>query len=491
MTASVNRERHSIWRAGIVEIAGLLAYVGLAELIVAIFRPSIGPQLLLPVGIVLALVPAAIWLAFFYAQDRAEPEPRQYVLGVAALGALLALALGQPFINEFARVQEWLDQDQLTQIIGSILIVGVVQESLKYAAVRSSIYHAPEFDERVDGVLYGTAAGLGYATVLNVSMIVNSGGIAPEQLGAGIIRIVIVALVQASLGGFTGYFIARDKFDAPPIWWMPAGLMLAAVMNGLFSWLAGEVTTSPLTLGTDGASGGYTPWPALVMAAILSGVLLALTFALMQRASRASQKDQPSPAHVETLREQRSALLAVLIAIGAVIAGLLWRDGAESRTSSYVDPGGLSIQYPERWRINTASADIGIVRVSDPLAPGYPTAFEVRRLPVSADAADEDALANAANTIALNRAQDLTAYKLLTLESGQTIRGFAAARATFAFVHDPAGPFQESLPVVVLGEDVMLRKGNQVFVLSLFAGQESYPRAQERFRAFVESVTLP
>jgi hypothetical protein len=370
----------------------------------------------------------------------------------------------------------------------------VVQESLKYAAVRSSIYHSPEFDERVDGVLYGTAAGLGYATVLNVSMIVNSGGIAPEQLGSGIIRIVIVALVQASLGGFTGYFIARDKFDAPPIWWMPAGLMLAAVMNGLFSWLTGEVTTSPLTLGTDGASGGYTPWPALVMAAILSGVLLALTFALMQRASRASPKGQPSsasPAQVETLRGQRSALLALLIAIGAVIAGLLWRDVAESRTSSYVDPDGLSIQYPERWRINTTNADIGIVRVSDPLAPGYSTAFEVRRLPVSADATDEDALANAANTIALNRAQDLIAYKLLTLESGQTIRGFAAARATFAFIHDPAGPFQESLPVVVLGEDVMLRKGNQVFVLSLFAGQESYLRAQERFRAFVESVTLP
>jgi RsiW-degrading membrane proteinase PrsW (M82 family) len=106
MTATVDSERRSIWRAGIVEIVGLLAYVGLAELIVVVFRPAIGPQVLLPVGIVLSLVPAVIWLAFFYAQDRAEPEPRQYVLAVSVLGALLAIALGQPFINDLARAPQ-------------------------------------------------------------------------------------------------------------------------------------------------------------------------------------------------------------------------------------------------------------------------------------------------------------------------------------------------------------------------------------------------
>lgn len=490
MTATVDSERRSIWRAGIVEIVGLLAYVGLAELIVVVFRPAIGPQVLLPVGIVLSLVPAVIWLAFFYAQDRAEPEPRQYVLAVSVLGALLAIALGQPFINDLARAPQWLDNDTLTQILGSILIVGVVQEFLKYAAVRYSVYHAAEFNQRVDGVLYGTAAGLGYATVLNVGMVVSSGGVAAEQLGAGVIRIVIVALVQASLGGFTGYFIALNKFDARPLWWMPAGLMLAAVMNGMFSWLAGEVTTSPLALSTDGtSSGGYTPWPALILAAVLAGALLMLTFALVRRATAAG--DNSSAPSGAAPRAQRSALLTLLIAAGAVIAGLLWRDGVESRTRAYTDPSGLVIHYPARWQISTANADLGIIRVSDPFEPSYPTTFELRRLPVSADATDGDALAMAANTLALNRARDLTAYRLLDLRGEQRIHGLAAARASFAFVHAPTGPFQESLPVVVLGEDIMLRKGHQVFALSLFAGKESYPRAQERFWAFVEAVQLP
>ncbi len=488
MTSTVSRIRPSLWRAGVAEIVGLLLYVGLAELIVVLFRPTLDAQLLLPIGLLLAVIPAAIWLAFFYAQDRAAPEPRHYVLAVSALSALLAAAVGQPFINDLARAPQWLDHDVPTQIIGSILVVGVVQEFMKYAAVRYSIYYSAEFDERVDGVLYGTAAGLGYATVLNVSMIVNSGGIAPEQLGAGVIRIVIVALVQAALGGLTGYFIARDKFDAPPMWWMPAGLALAAAINGLFSWLAGEVTASPLAIGTESVSGGYTPWPALALAAILASALLALLFALMQRARQPGAEDVASPG---VFRERASALLTLLVTIIAASAGLLWRDAVESRTRAYADPSGLTIQYPERWRINTANADLGIVQVSDPFAPGYPTTIELRRLPVSADASDEDALATAANTLALNRARELTAYRLLELRDGQRIHGLAAARANFAFVHDPAGLFQERLPVVVLGEDVMLRRGDQVFVFSLFAEQENYPRAQARFQAFVEAVRLP
>ena len=284
---NVARNRQSIWRAGLVEIVGLLVYVAVAEFIVAVLKPAISPEMLLWVGVALALVPAFIWMAFFYAQDRAEPEPKQYVLAVAILGALLAAAIGQPFINDLVRVPHWLGHDTLTEILGSILIVGFVQEFLKYAAVRYSVYYSNEFDERVDGVLYGTAAGLGYATFINIATVLNGGGIAANQLGAGIIHMVVVTLEQAALGGFTGYFIARTKFDDEPLWWMPAGLTIAAIVNGLFSWVAGEITVSPLTLNTVGASsGGYNPWPALALAAVVALGLLAVTFSLMRRANQ-------------------------------------------------------------------------------------------------------------------------------------------------------------------------------------------------------------
>lgn len=284
---NVVRDRKGLWQAGILELVGLLVFVVIVELIASQVRPNFGPELLLPVGIVLALIPAALWLGFFYAQDRLEPEPRHFVFGVAILGGLLAVAVGQPLIEDVFRVPDWVGRDTLTQVLGSILVVGFTQEFLKYAAVRYSIYFSAEFNERVDGVLYGTAAGLGYATVLNVRLVVSGGGVAPEALGTAALVIVETALVQAALGGLTGYFIARAKFDNEPVWWMPAGLTLAAVINGLFAWLSDTITTTSLVFSTESAGRAeYAGWPALILATAVAAILLVATFLLMRRANQ-------------------------------------------------------------------------------------------------------------------------------------------------------------------------------------------------------------
>jgi len=52
--------------------------------------PTLKGTSLIVAGILMALIPALIWLVFFYQQDRLEPEPKGYVLGVFILGAILA-----------------------------------------------------------------------------------------------------------------------------------------------------------------------------------------------------------------------------------------------------------------------------------------------------------------------------------------------------------------------------------------------------------------
>lgn len=285
MNASL--ERKSLWRAGIIALAGLIVYVAIVSAIAAFIQPAFGDEWLMPVGILLALIPAALWMIFFYSQDASEPEPRAYVIAIAVLGALLAAAIGQPLINQFFRASTWIGRDTLTEILGSILVVGFTQEFLKYAAVRFSIYYSSEFDQRVDGVVYGTAAGIGYAAYLNVATIAASGGISGTELSAGAIRMVVTTLAQGALGGLVGYFIARTKFDDEPVWWMPMGLTLAAAVNGLFSWLSGEITRAPLFISASGlGSGGYTPWPALVLSTLVAIALFGVIFLLIRRAQQ-------------------------------------------------------------------------------------------------------------------------------------------------------------------------------------------------------------
>jgi RsiW-degrading membrane proteinase PrsW (M82 family) len=233
-------------------------------------------------GVFLALVPAAIWLTFFYMQDRAEPEPKSFILGVFALGALLAGAVGVPVVDSLFRTSHWIYTDTLTKIVGGILVVGFTQEFLKYAAVRYSIYNSSEFDEPTDGVIYATAAGLGYATVLNIQFVVSNGGV---DLGAGILRMAVVALGHAAFSGITGYFLGRAKFESEQIWWMPLGITLAAVFNGIFTWMQVIVTRPTITLSGSTSN----TWMGLVLAAVIAFGTTGIILTLVRRNIRSLQ----------------------------------------------------------------------------------------------------------------------------------------------------------------------------------------------------------
>jgi RsiW-degrading membrane proteinase PrsW (M82 family) len=276
-------ERKHVWRDEFTLIASLIVFVVLVYALDGIVKPQFTGSALLLTGVFLSLVPAAIWLAFFYIQDRLEPEPKGYVLAVFALGALMAAAIGIPLLDNVFRVSHWIYADTLTTILGGILVVGFTQEFLKYAAVRYSIYRSDEFDEPTDGVIYATAAGLGYATVLNIQFVTSNGGV---DLGSGVIRMAIVALAHASFAGVTGYFLGRAKFESEQIWWMPLGITLAAVFNGLFNWLRGRV--SQPTFSISGGSNASV-WPGFVLATVIAFATTGVILWLIRRNLAAAQ----------------------------------------------------------------------------------------------------------------------------------------------------------------------------------------------------------
>lgn len=253
----------------------LVVFIMLAFGIEKLLQPTFTPAALLIVGVIMSLVPAFLWLAFFYRQDHLEPEPKGLVFEVFILGGLLAAAVGIPIV-EFFRLPGWLYNNAGVNILGAILVIGFVQEFLKFAAVRFSVYNLPEFDELTDGVLYGTAAGLGFAVILNISFVVSSDGV---NLGMGAIRIVLTSLAQASFAGITGYFLAREKFDHQPAWWVPAGVTLAAVLNGIFFYLYGVLSRGKISI-----SAGYVnPWIGLGIALVIAVATTSVLSWLVER----------------------------------------------------------------------------------------------------------------------------------------------------------------------------------------------------------------
>lgn len=237
----------------------------------AISARSITPRGLI-LGLFLAIVPSALWLWYFYRQDRLEPEPKTYIglVFVAALVATDFLALR--VINTWFQVGTWSSVNTWTSLGASILINGFILQACMYIAVRL-VYTGGEFDERMDGIVYGTVAGLGVATLLNLHYIIDNEGVA---LAPGVITVVTTALAQASFGGLMGWFMAEAKFTRRPVWFVPLGFTIAAVLNGVFGWLINEVSAAGL---------GVEPIRSLVLGLLVALVTFGVLVWLMNRST--------------------------------------------------------------------------------------------------------------------------------------------------------------------------------------------------------------
>ena len=104
MNSHVPRERGSVWQADVASIIILVVFVVIVYGIEQFIQPSFTASGLLITGIILAIVPAIIWLAFFYRRDRLEPEPKHMVFRLFLLGGLLAAAIGVPLVDNVFEV---------------------------------------------------------------------------------------------------------------------------------------------------------------------------------------------------------------------------------------------------------------------------------------------------------------------------------------------------------------------------------------------------
>lgn len=259
--------RHSIFRSSAISLGLIIAFVVLVYLADTVVGHFLSHSGLVFAGVVIAFVPAVIWLTFFYSQDRLEPEPKGMVLQVFVLGGLVAAAIGIPSLENLFAVQDWIYVNPWITLAGSVLVVGVVQETLKYAAVRFTVYTSHEFDELTDGIIYAMAAGLGYAMVINISFIINGNGV---DLGLSAIRVSLNSLAHACFSGVMGYFLGCAKFQNKPVWWQVTGVALAALLNGIFFSLWGSLSKPRISVSQD----LLAPWLGFILAVILSGVIM-------------------------------------------------------------------------------------------------------------------------------------------------------------------------------------------------------------------------
>jgi RsiW-degrading membrane proteinase PrsW (M82 family) len=234
---------------GVIKAAhGLVLIAALAILVVqflftglaAIRNPVIGAFVLLSV------VPALLLFVYVWRADATKNEPLGLLVGTFLLGILFA---------SFAAVLNGVFQPLLAPIplVGMALffylVVGPVEETVKWLAVRLYAYRSESFDAVIDGAVYGAAAGLGFATIENFLYIGQQYISALEA--AGTTSPVFAALPTATVrtfagpghviySAFAGYYLGLAKFNPEnrgPI--IVKGLLIAAFVHATYNTTVG------------------------------------------------------------------------------------------------------------------------------------------------------------------------------------------------------------------------------------------------------------
>ena len=158
-------------------------------------------------AVVLGAAPSLFLLVFFYLKDRYEPEPRGHVALAFVKGALAIVPCWLAARAIEAGVgRVWLALGGVwARLFEAAVMAGAVEEGAKWVVFLTLVYWWEEFDEPLDGVVYGVALALGFATVENVLCVVRDG------LGIGLLRALFAVPAHALFGAAMGFYFGRAK----------------------------------------------------------------------------------------------------------------------------------------------------------------------------------------------------------------------------------------------------------------------------------------
>jgi RsiW-degrading membrane proteinase PrsW (M82 family) len=184
------------------------------------------PALLSSVIVASAIAPALLLLWLVVTAD-SRPEPPKLVLIAVVLGTLSAILAA---IVETGIVPLLTASANPLRIIeSSFLLTGIPEETLKIACIAAIGLRAHDFDEPMDGVVYGAAVGLGFAAFENFFYLWGE----PDWISVAILRGLLTIPFHGALGAIAGAYIARARFggalgaDRHSRWRRPRLLLLA------------------------------------------------------------------------------------------------------------------------------------------------------------------------------------------------------------------------------------------------------------------------
>jgi len=204
-----------------------------------------------PLYILFGVLPSILWLQFYLRRD-VRPEPKLMILKVFALGVLSTIPAIFLEIRLFEEIKAFDFSSPVLLIINVFLGVALVEEGLKFLAVKLGVLNNPEFDEPIDAMIYMIIAALGFAAGENILILLTTGiqNSAPHTFlplfsstfwevifKTSFLRFLGATFLHALSSATVGYFIGLSFFEKKKrTQLLTVGLVLAVLLHGFYNF---------------------------------------------------------------------------------------------------------------------------------------------------------------------------------------------------------------------------------------------------------------
>ncbi|MCB9545433.1 MAG: PrsW family intramembrane metalloprotease [Myxococcales bacterium] len=193
----------------------------------------------------LAAIPIAICYGARWWLDRGSLEPPwsfPVVMLAGGVGGVLFSLYGSPEVERLLAHWWGLPVASDSLLVGSVVVPAA--EELGKAIVLLPFALTPWFRGPVDGLVYGFAAGAGFACAESFMYFATAWEVAgPDAWFWEVVtRTVPAALIHGGSGAALGAFLGAGRFDGRPLvgFWAPVtGFVAAMLIHGGWNWLVG------------------------------------------------------------------------------------------------------------------------------------------------------------------------------------------------------------------------------------------------------------
>jgi len=160
--------------------------------------------------LLITILPSILIILFFINSDKFK-EPTKEIIKIFFLGILITIPayILNTYIGDFLYKKTELSEG----LISSFLTAAPVEEGLKLSILYYFVYKMKDFNEPIDGIVYGVTVSLGFATLENLYYVyLLADYFETTSMALAVIRSFSAVPAHAVFGIFMGYFFMKYSF---------------------------------------------------------------------------------------------------------------------------------------------------------------------------------------------------------------------------------------------------------------------------------------